>query len=231
MKKTIAMLVIAFAALTSANAQSAVELAKQQKELNKINMELLNSKVSKQAKKEAKRYAKEGWVVPAGAKDIAHQITSVQLLEAELMADEMGNPTPRYIIRGGQSTSGAINTGVALARTNAQVELAAMLETRVAAALELKESNQQTSSITATTVEKFHERAKAIIDASLTNTRTMLTIYRELPNHNYQVQVQVAFDKKELEARLKRAMQQQLEMEGDEDLNGIVDDVLRGTFE
>lgn len=231
MKKTIAMLVIAFAALTSANAQSAVELAKQQKELNKINMELLNSKVTKQAKKQAKRYEKEGWVVPAGSEDLEHQVNNVQLLRKELMADEMGNPTPRYIIQGGQSTSGTINTGVALARTNAQVELAAMLETRVAAALELKESNQQTSSITATTVEKFHERAKAIIDASLTNTRTMLTIYRELPNHNYQVQVQLAYDKKELYARLKRAMQQQLEIEGDEDLNGIVDDVLRGTFE
>lgn len=228
MKKTFAMLVLAFAAFTSASAQSAVELAKQQKELDKINMSLINGKVSKSAKSEAKKLKKEGWMVPAGAKDIEHQITGVQLLTEELMADEAGNPTKRYIVRSGMATSGTINTGVATARTNAQVELAAMLETRVAGAMETKLDNQQNTSITATTVEKFHERAKAIIDACLTNTRTELTIYRELPNHNYQVQVQVAFDKKELEARIKRALQRQLEMEGDEDLNDIVDEVLHG---
>lgn len=230
MKKTIAMLVIAFAAFTSASAQSAVDLAKQQQELNKINMELLNGKVPKQVKAAAKQYKKDGWKVVAGDKDIAHQITGVQLLGEELMADEAGNPTKRYIIRSGAATSGSINAGVAEARTNAQAELAAMLETRVAGAMELKLDNQQNTAITATTVEKFHERVKSIIDACLTNTQVPLTIYRELPNHFYQVQVQVAFDKKELNARLKRALQKQLEMEGDEDLNDIVDEVLHGDF-
>lgn len=44
--------------------------------------------------------------------------------------------------------------------------------------------------------------------------------------NNYEVQVQVAFDKKELAARLKRNIQKELEQEGDEDLNDIVDYVL-----
>lgn len=228
MKKIVCLLVLASANIALTSAQNAIELALQQKQLNKINMELLNSKVSKSAKAEAKKLRKQGWLVPAGSKDIEHQITTVQLLTEELMADEAGNPTKRYIIRNGMATAGAVNTGIASARTNAQVELAAMLETRVAGAMEQKLDNQQNTSITTTTVEKFHERVKAIIDASLTNTRTELTVYRELPNHNYQVQVQVVFDKKELEARLKRAMQQQLEKEGDEELNDIVDEVLHG---
>lgn len=228
MKKIVCLLVLASANIALTSAQNAIELAQQQKQLNKINMELLNSKVSKSAKAEAKKLRKQGWLVPAGSKDIEHQINTVQLLTEELMADEAGNPTKRYIIRNGMATAGAVNTGIASARTNAQVELAAMLETRVAGAMEQKLDNQQNTSITTTTVEKFHERVKAIIDACLTNTRTELTVYRELPNHNYQVQVQVVFDKKELEARLKRAMQQQLEKEGDEELNDIVDEVLRG---
>lgn len=228
MKKIVCLLVLASANIALTSAQNAIELAQQQKQLNKINMELLNSKVSKSAKAEAKKLRKQGWLVPAGSKDIEHQINTVQLLTEELMADEAGNPTKRYIIRNGMATAGAVNTGIASARTNAQVELAAMLETRVAGAMEQKLDNQQNTSITTTTVEKFHERVKAIIDASLTNTRTELTVYRELPNHNYQVQVQVVFDKKELEARLKRAMQQQLEKEGDEELNDIVDEVLHG---
>lgn len=228
MKKTIAMLVLAFVAATSAFAQDAVELAKQQQKLNKINREMVDGKVTKSAKAEAKRLKKEGWQVVAGGKDIAHQVTDVQLLGEELMADESGNPTKRYIIRNGMSTAGTMNTATAAARAQAQVELAAMIETRVAGAMENKLDNAQSATITASTIEKFHQRAKSIIDATLTNTRTVLVVYRELQNHNYQVQVQLAFDKKEIEARLLRQLKKELEVEGDEDLNEIVSEVLAG---
>lgn len=230
MKKVLFMMVIAITTTSVAYAQSAAELAKQQKELNEINMKLLNSKPSKSARKEEKKLIKQNWLVPAGGKSIGKQITEVQLLGEVLMADENGNPVKRYIIRSSQAVSGSFNTGVAAARANAQVEIAAMLQTKVAAAMETKLDNQQNTSITATTVEKFHERAKSIIDACLTNTNTVLSIYRLTPQNNYEVQVQVAFDKKELSARLKRRIQQELEIEGDNDLNDIVDGVLKGDF-
>lgn len=230
MKKVLLMMVIAIATTSVTYAQSASELAKQQKELNEINLKLLNSKASKSARKEAKKLIKQNWLVPAGSKSIDMQITEVQLLGEMLMADENGNPVKRYIIRSSQAVSGSFNAGVAAARANAQVEIAAMLQTKVAAAMETKLDNQQTTSITANTVEKFHERAKSIIDACLTNTNTVLSIYRLTPQNNYEVQVQVAFDKKELSARLKRRIQQELEMEGDNDLNDIVDGVLKGEF-
>lgn len=220
---------MAFAIFSAAaSAQSAVELAKQQKEINEINMKLLNAKPSKDARKQEKKLKKEGWMVPAGSKTIAKQITEAQLMGEELMADENGNPTKRYILRSAQSVAGTYNTGMAAARANAQVELAAMLETKLAAAMETKLDNSQSSSITAVTVDKFHERAKSIIDASLTNTVTVLAIYRTTMQNNFEVQVQVAFDKKELSARLKRKLQTELEQEGDNDLNDIVDDVMHG---
>ena len=226
MKKVIILMAIAILSGTTMSAQSAKELAKQQQELNEINLKMLNSKPTKDAKKQEKKLAKEGWCVPAGSKTIAKQITETQLLGEELMADEMGNPTKRYIIRSAQAVAGTYNAGAAAARANAQVELASMLETKVAAAMENKLDNQQNSAISANTVEKFHERAKSIIDAALTNTRTTVSIYRVTPQNNYEVQIQLAFDKKELSARLKRRIQQELEIEGDEDLNGIVDYVL-----
>lgn len=228
MKKMIIMMVMAIASSTVVFAQSAAELAKQQQELNAINMKLLNSKPSKDARKQEKQLVKQGWLVPAGGKTIGKQITESQLLGEELMADETGNPVKRYIIRSAQAVSGSFNTGVAAARANAQVELAAMLKTKVAAAMETKLDNQQTTSISVTTIDKFHERAKSIIDACLTNTNTILSIYRLTPQNNYEVQVQVVFDKKELASRLKRKMQQELEQEGDEDLNDIVDGVMMG---
>lgn len=222
----IILMAIAILYGVTTSAQSAKELAKQQQELNEINLKLLNSKPTKDAKKQEKKLRKEGWLVPAGDKTIAKQIMETQLLGEELMADETGNPTKRFIIRSSQAIAGTYNAGVAAARSNAQVELASMLETKVAAALETKLDNQQNTAITANTVEKFHERAKAIIDAALTNTRTTLSIYRVNVQNNYEVQIQLAFDKKELSARLKRIIQKELEMEGDEDLNGVVDYVL-----
>lgn len=230
MKKVIIMMVLAIASTSVALAQSAIELAKQQKELNDVNMKLLNAKPSKDARKQEKLLVKQGWLVPAGSKSIAKQITETQLLGEELMADETGNPVKRYIIRSAQAVAGSFNAGVATARSNAQVELAAMLQTKIAGAMESKLDNQQNTSISVITVEKFHERAKAIIDACLTNTTTLLSIYRLTPQHNYEVQIQVSFDKKELTSRLKRRIQQELEIEGDEDLNDIVDGVLIGVF-
>lgn len=228
MKKIIA--VVAMAIVSSATfAQSAMDLAKQQQELNELNMKILNAKPSKSAKKEAKELQKEGWKAMAGSKSIELQITEAQLLGEELMAAEDGSVAKRFIQHSASQVAGTYNAAYAAARNVATIEIAAALRTQVAAAMQAKLDNQQTSAITAVTVEKFNERAKSIVDATLTNIRPMVTIYRVLPNNTYEVQVRVAFDKKELAARIKRNMQKELEQEGDA-LNCIVDEVLNGAF-
>lgn len=228
MKKIFAAIALVMMS-TTIFAQSAAELAKQQKELNEINMKMLNAKPSKSAKKQAKEYEKDGWKVMAGSKDMAQQITESQLLGEELMVAEDGSVAKRFIQHSASQVSGTYNAAYAAARNVGIIEMAAVMKTQVAAAMQAKLDNQQTSAITAVTVEKFNERAKSIVDATMTNVRPMLTIYRVLSNQNSEVQVRLAFDKKELAARMKRAMQKELEMEGDE-LNGIVDDVLKGDF-
>lgn len=228
MKKLLAIIAVAMVSCGTF-AQSAAELAKQQKELNEINMKMLNAKPTKDAKAQAKQLKKDGWLAPAGDKAIEKQLTESQLLGEELMADEEGSITKRFIQHTAVQVSGTYNTGYAAARTAAMMELAAALRTKVAAAMQQKADNQQTSSINALTVDKFNQRSKAIIDAALTNSRPVVAIYRQLPNNNYEVQVRIAFDKKELTARIKRAMQKELEQEGDE-LKGLVNDVFRGDF-
>ena len=60
MKKLIAMVIVAMMASTAVIAQSSIELAKQQRELNEINMKMLNAKPSKDAKKQAEKEAPKG---------------------------------------------------------------------------------------------------------------------------------------------------------------------------
>ena len=230
MKKML-FLMVAFmmVAATNVKAQSAIELAKQQKELNEMNRKMLNAKPTKEAKKQAKQFKKEGWQVMAGDRSIEQQITTSHLYGEELMADENGAPTKRFIIQSGMSTSGTFNAGKAAARTAAQTELASTLKTEIVAAMKQKLDNAQFSGIDATTVDKFNQRGLAIVDQTLTNTPVFMTIYRRLPNNNFEVQVRIAVDKKELQARLKRNLQKELENEGDE-LNKLIDEVVNSKF-
>lgn len=55
MKKILVLLAVAFMGASEGYAQSAIELAKQQRELDKVNMDMLNAKPSKDAKKQAKQ--------------------------------------------------------------------------------------------------------------------------------------------------------------------------------
>ena len=207
---------------STANAQEDPQTIKEQKAIMK--------QATKDAKKQAKEFKKEGWLVPAGELSIEQQLTKSQLMGEELMADENGAPTKRFIMQTAIQTAGSYNSGYAAARTAAMTELAGLLKTEIVSAFQQKLDNAQSSSINATTVDKFNQRTKGIIDQALTNSITCLKIYRRLPNNNFEVQVRLAFDKKELAARLKRNMQKELEQEGDEELNGIVDEVLSNKF-
>lgn len=222
--KKILSFVAAIMIATTATAQTAMELARQKQELNAINMKMLNAKPTKQAKKQAKELKAEGWTVPAGDVDIAQQVTRSQLYSAELTIDESGNVTKRYIMQTAQQTAGTYNSGYAAARAAAQTELAAMLKTELVTAMQQKLDNSQSNALTAITIDKFNQRSRMIVDQTLTNAIPVLAIYRRLPNNNFEVQVRIAFDKKELIARIKRNMEQELENEGDK-LYDIVDTV------
>lgn len=228
MKKLFSTLVMIALAI-GANAQNAADLARQQQELNGIMRKTLDAKPTKEAKKLAKEYKKQGWTVPAGERSIEQQVTESQLLNTELMVDENGATTKRFIQHTAQSTAGTYNAAFAASRSNAQVEIANMLETEIAAAMQGKLDNSQTNSVNATTVEKFNQRIKAIVHESLTNSIPVLAMYRVLSNNNFEVQVRIAFDKKEVAARLKRNMQKELELEGDQ-LNGMVDNAINNAI-
>ena len=225
MKCKVMMLLAAACVATAMQAQTASELAKQQMEQNSVYRKMLDAKPTKSAKKQAKEFKKEGWRVTAGAKSLEQQITESQFYGEALTVDENGSTIKRYMIQAGMQTAGSYNAGFAAARMAAMVELASMLRTRLVAAMQQKLDNSQSQAITAVTIDKFNQRSKAIVDAELTRSILLLAMYRNTSNNLYEVQVRLAFDKKELAARLKRQMQKQLEAEGDE-LEELVDEVL-----
>lgn len=226
MKKIIMLCMAVVMSSVVVFAQDARELAKQQKELNDIHAKMINQKPLKDAKKQAKRLRKDKYQVAAGDLEMEKQITYSMLLKQELMLDEAGSPVKRYITSSGNATAGTFKAARAAARESAMADIAASIETKLASALQSKVDNAQSNSEMATTVDKYNERSKAIVRGVLTRIITTLVIFKELPNKNINVRVDIAFDKKELAAQLKRKMQEELEKEGDEALGEIVDEAL-----
>ena len=211
-------------ATATSYAQSAAELAKQQQELNAIHMKIINAEPSKSAKKEAKALKKEGWTVPVGECSIEQQITSSQLYRAELTTDSEGNTTKRFIVQTALQTAGTYNAGYAAARAAAQQEVAAMLKTRFASLMSNKRKNNQENAVNAATTDKFGQESMLLVDETLTNGIPVLAIYRRLPNNNFEVQVGIAYDKKQIASQMKKKLQKEMSWEG-EALMDMVDEV------
>lgn len=227
MKRTLVMALLAFMAVAQMNAQTEKQNPKQAiKEHNSAIKAISKEKASKDAKKAEKQYRKQGWMTMASDKPMDVQISEDYVRASEVIKDADGNTVTRWIIHPAMATQGSYNAAIAQARLACQTEIAAQLETRIAGALEQKMSGTQAGADKAETLDKFHQRFKAIVDGCLTNMKRGLCIHRRTPNGNYEVQVTYAYDKKELAARLARQAQRELEMEGDQDLNAIVNDVI-----
>ena len=229
MKKMMILLAVALMSAASVSAQSRTELIKKQKQFQKEMRDLVNVKPNKEAKKQAKAYKKEGWKEVPGEHSIEVQLMQGYNYRDEPMADSKGEPVSRYIIQPGIATAGTYGLASRAATTNAQVELASAIETKLYGAWSRKGDNAQESMTSSISNDKFHERMKGIVDQALTNTKTVLKIYRTLPNDQVEVSVQVAFDKQELLASMKRAIKRDLEKEGDE-LEPLVDDLICKDF-
>ena len=202
-------------AMAQVKAQTNTEIRKMAtKEHNEAVKLYSKEKASKDAAKRAKQLRKKGWETMASDKPMDMQITDDRLLASETMKDKS------------RATQGTYNAAIAQARLSCQAEIASLLETKLAGALEQKLSSNQTGADVAETVDKFHQRFKGIVDGCLTDMKRGLCMYRTTENGNYEVEVTYAYDKKVLAARLAKQAQKQMEMEGDEDLNGVVNDIV-----
>lgn len=225
MKKFFAIIAFALATMT-ASAQSYKDLVKSQQEHDKYNKEMANIKPTSADKKASKERKKEGWNVMTGNDPMEIQICKARLLQADIMADDDMQPTKRYITHVARSVSADYDTAFKQARLSAQSEIAALLETKIVEGMQKSTDNNVQSAISATTGGSFSARMKALVQGCLTNMSTPVTIYRVLPNNNYQVEVMIAYDKKELKRQISRKLQQEMKVEGDKALNPIVDEAL-----
>ena len=229
MKKFVICMFALFAfAATGANAQTDNDASKtrkemlaERKEIRKASKAELDTKAVKQARKEAKRLKKEGWKTSPGAIALEKQLDKSYLMQMEYDEDLY----PKYIMAEAVSVGGNYDAAKMQAMELAKISLAGQIQTEVTALIENSVSNKQLGNDEAVSVTKSIMAAKNLISQSLGRTIPVMECYRLTANGNHEVLVRIAYNGDMAKAAAKRAIQEQLESEGDA-LQKKLDDIL-----
>ena len=172
----------------------------------------LNKKASKAARKEAKAYKKEGWMVTPGALPLDKQLDRAYLMQYEI--DDNGYP--KQIVGEGRSIGGNYDAAKMQAIEIAKQNLAGMIQTEITAIIENTISNQQLEEEEAVSITKTINASKNLISQSIGRTITILEAYRTLNNKNKEVVVRLAYNGAMAKKAALNAVKNELEKRGDE---------------
>ena len=156
------------------------------------NMELtsqaLGKKVTKLAKKEAKRLQKEGWQAAPGGLPVENQLT-----EFYIKMYEHDGSFPRYIIGRGQALGGNYAAARKQALALATVDIAAMIEAEVTELTEQSVGNSSLNDQDAQSIAKSVSESKIMVEQSIGNLQSGVEIYRDVKGKK-EVSIQVLYD-------------------------------------
>lgn len=211
MKKVLFFAMAMLVACSASFAQDAKEIMNERKAVQKMAKQELAAKVDKATKKEAKRLAKEGWVVSPGALPLEKQLQ--RSYEMEYQYDDLG--FPKYIMANAQSIAENYDAAKTTATSLAITNLAGQIQTEVTALIENTVANKQLSAENAASISETVMASQNLISQSIGRTITIVECYRVLPNKNREVMVRIAYNGEMAKEAAKKAVREELEKKGD----------------
>jgi hypothetical protein len=221
MKKLFLTLSLFLAATMLMQAQTAKEIAKERKEIKKLSQSELNAKASKAARKEAKKYAKEGWLVSPGALPIEKQLDKAYLMRYE----EDDASFPKYIMGEAMSIGENYDAAKKQALELAKQNLAEQIQSEVTELIEGKFANKQLAAEQAASVTQSVSTSRSLISQSIGRVIPVIEMYRVKTTKNKEVMVRIAYNSEMAKEAAKKAIRQDLEKRGDE-LSKKLDELL-----
>lgn len=202
-------------------AQDAKALQKQRESIRKSSMAELNEKVSKDAKKEAKRFKKEGWLTTPGALPLEKQLNTSYLMQME--RDE--NMYPKYIMAEAMTIGENYDAAKMQASALAKLEIAGKIQTEITALINNSLGNQQLAADEASSLIQTVNASKELISQKIGRVIVVVECYRVTKNKNKEVLVRIAYNSDMAKAAAKQAMREELK-EKNEDLHDRLDELL-----
>jgi len=186
------------------------QIYKERAEIRKMTKGELKAKVDKTTKKEARRLAKEGWVVSPGTLPLEKQLERSYTMEIEY--DD--NLFPKYIMANAQSIGENYDAAKTAATSLAITNLAGQIQTDVTALIENTVANKQMSAEDAASISETVMASKNLISQSIGRVITVVECYRVLSNKNREVMVRIAYNGDMAKAAAKKAVRDELEKKG-----------------
>lgn len=183
-----------------------INAQKSQNDARKAAKSRLTEKVTKDVRKEAKKFEKEGWLTAPGALPLAKQFERSQLKELE----EDANGYPKFIMGEGMSIAQNYDAAKMQATEIAKQNLAGKIQTEVTALIETSVNNKQLSDEDATSAVETVISSKSLISQSIGRTLPMVECYRVKENKNKEVMVRLAYSSDLAMQAAKKAIQQEL---------------------
>ena len=148
--------------------------------------------IAKEAKKEAKKLKKEGWMVPAGSFSIERQLIQAYQLQSEVDMDRQPKYNFGQAISGGSFYDAAKMQAVELAKA----ELAGNIITELTSAVNILVENRQISQKEAISSTNIIKNGKSRVLQKLNFIIPIIEIYRETKAGGIEVQIRIAYDKR-----------------------------------
>lgn len=203
-------------------AQSAKDIRKERDEIRKMAKTELRQRASKAARKEARKYEKEGWLVSPGALPIEKQLDKSYMMQMEY-DDEM---FPKYIMAEAQSIGSNYDAAKMQALELAKQNLAGQIQTEITALIENTVSNEQLEAEQAVSITRSVMASKNLISQSIGRVVPVVEVYRNtMSNRNKEVLVRIAYNGDMAKKAALKAVKQDLEKRGDE-LHGKLEQLL-----
>ena len=182
---------------------------------------------SKVAAKEAKKYAKEGWIVSAGALPLAYQLEEAYNLQYE--KDDNGYPV--YLNGMAQSVGETIDAAKFQALELAKINIASQLKSQVTGLVDNSVANNQLPKEQAESVTKTVGALKTLIPATeLQRVVTVVECSRELPKKRKEVLIRIFYNREKAMAAASRTIKEEMARNGLEkeakDLHEKLDKIL-----
>lgn len=216
MKSVKLLLVIALASFAiggyAQSEKSAKELAKERKELRNLSRNELNEKASKAARKEAKRYIKEGWKVMPGHLPLEKQLDRSYRMQYEFNDNMMD----KYLWGNASSIGENYDAAKMQALDLAKQNLIAKIQTDIFSFVKSNVYNKQLHSEEAASVVETVAASQAMLEQNLGALITVVEAYRVLSNKNREVLVIIAYNADEAREIAKNVIRKELEKKGDE---------------
>lgn len=182
------MLLTLFVAAPAMAQQTSKELKKE-----------LKSKASKDIRKEAKAYEKEGWRSVAGSLPLAKQLEQAQM--AAIERDEEG--LNRYYLGRGKGVGGNYRAAKAVAFNQAKVDLVAAVMADVASTEVNDMTNEDLGEGDVLSTEDMTINSKVVSSFPIKDIITVVEIYRELSRGRYEVEMTVKIEAADAKKRAK----------------------------